>query len=191
MVSAASDVGNISVRMVREHMRDIPQASFPGGFSIRPMGRGEAGLWIDIQRDAERLMEIKENLFEKEFGSDFAATRERCFFIINARGVATGTISAWYSADYKGQDYGRIHWVAIREAYQGKGLARPALSHAMNYLAGRHKRAWLATSSARIPAIKLYLDYGFVPEMGVPNAAEAWEQVRGVLKHPVLMGLAV
>jgi ribosomal protein S18 acetylase RimI-like enzyme len=171
-------------------MRDIPEVAFPPGFGVRPMRRGEGALWIDIERDAEPYFAIGETLFSDEFGKDLAATERRCFFLTEEKGVAVGTISAWYSRDFKGRDHGQIHWFAIRRAYQGKGLGRAALSYAMKRLAERHERCCLFTQTARLAAIKLYLDFGFEPDVEPPGALEAWLEVRESLKHAGLEGLS-
>jgi GNAT superfamily N-acetyltransferase len=178
------------VDMIRPHLRDIPPVDFPDGFGIRTMRPDEAGLWADVQRDAEPFMDdITEGLFYAEFGTDLPATTRRCFFIVNERGAAVGTISAWYDRDYKGRDYGRIHWVAVRPAFQRLGLAKAGLSHAMRCLARWHERAYLSTQTRRLPAIRLYLDFGFVPDLEPPGAREAWREVRAALEHPALEGL--
>jgi len=179
---------NLHVRMIRPHLRDIPQFAFPEGFGIRPMRPGEAGLWLDIHRDAEPFFAIPEDLFAQQFGSDPAAQAWRCFFIVTARDVAVGTLSAWFNRDFQGADAGRIHWVAIRPAYQGRGLAKPAMAHAMNVLAHWHDRAYLDTSTGRLPAIKIYLDFGFLPDLSLPGAVAAWRRVAAVLPHPALEG---
>jgi GNAT superfamily N-acetyltransferase len=183
--SESSENGT-SVLMLRPHMDHIPQADFPAGFSMRPMRHDEAGLWTDIQRDSERLFTVGSELFQAEFGDDPDAWSRRCFFIVNALGVALGTISAWYSRGFNGQDHGRIHWFAIRPAWQGKGLARPALSYAMNVLAAHHQRAYLATSWDRPAAIKLYLDYGFLPAIDSPASRRKWQKAQDTLQSPVL-----
>jgi GNAT superfamily N-acetyltransferase len=177
---------DIPVHMLRPHMRDLPRFGFPEGYSIRPIRLDEAGVWTDIQRDAEPYITIDDGLFLREFGDDLPAVTRRCFLITGPRGVAAGTISGWYSRDFKGQDYGRIHWVAVRPAHQGRGLAKAAMSHVMARLAEWHERAWLATSTGRIGAIKIYLDFGFVPDMDGPNAETAWRQVAAKLDHPGL-----
>ena len=46
-------------------------------------------------------------------------------------------------------------------------------------------------ASARIPAIKVYLDFGFKPNMQTKDAAEAWAEVKGKLEHPLLEGVGV
>jgi beta-galactosidase/beta-glucuronidase/GNAT superfamily N-acetyltransferase len=177
---------NMTVNMIRPHLRDIPEVPFPEGYAVRALRRNEGGLWEDIWRDAEQFSKIENGLFEREFGDDPAAIERRCFIITAPDGVAAATISAWYSRDIDGLDYGRIHWVATRKAYQGKGIMRAGLSYALRQMAQWHTRAILGTSTGRIAAIKLYLDYGFVPDMNAPNAHEAWTSFRKKLDHPAL-----
>jgi beta-glucuronidase len=177
---------NWPVTMIRPHLRDIPHVAFPDGYGVRPLGRNEGGLWEDLWRDAEPFFKIENGLFDKEFGDDPAAIERRCFIITAPDGVAVGTISSWYSRDLKGQDYGRIHWVATRKACQGKGIMRAGLSYALEQMAQWHERAVLDTSTGRVGAIKLYLDFGFVPDLSAPRAREAWEAFRHKLNHPAL-----
>ena len=40
-----------------------------------------------------------------------------------------------------------------------------------------------------MPAIKLYLDFGFTPDLSRENSREAWTQVASVLEHPLLVQL--
>jgi GNAT superfamily N-acetyltransferase len=177
---------NTAVHMLRPTLSGIPQHPFPAGYSIRAMKRGDEVLWTDVQRDAEPFFKIEDGLFAAEFGSDWDVIKKRCFLICNERGATAGTISAWFSDNFKGGDWGRIHWVAVRPSAQGKGLAKAGLSHAMNVLAKHHQRAWLATSSGRLGAIKLYLDFGFVPDMEPADAGAAavWDGVFAALKNP-------
>lgn len=183
--------GGYPVHMIRPTLEAIPHVPFPDGFRIRPLRPDEGGLWLDIQRDAEPYFPIADDLFDSQFGYDPPAIPQRCYFVVDERGVAVGTISAWYNRDFKGGEWGQIHWVALRRAYQGKGLARPMLSHALTQMAQWHGRAFLGTSTQRLPAIKLYLDFGFVPDLDDPGAAEAWRTVAEELKHPALAGLGL
>jgi GNAT superfamily N-acetyltransferase len=184
-----ADGPDTPVNMLREHMRDIPEVPFPEGFSIRPMRAGEGALWTDVQRDAEEMFAVDDGLFEREFGDDLPATERRCFFVVESKGAAVGTASAWYSRDFRGANWGRIHWVAIRRAYRRRGLARAAVSHALRYLARHHERAWLATSTSRLGAIRIYLDIGFIPDLAPGNARAAWRKIAAAIDHPALAGL--
>ncbi|MCL5994905.1 MAG: GNAT family N-acetyltransferase, partial [Chloroflexi bacterium] len=177
---------NAPVTMFRAHLDDIPEVPFPAGYGVRPLRRNEGGLWEDIWRDAEPFFKIENGLFEKEFGDDPLAIERRCYIITAPDGTAAGTISSWYSHDLNGQDYGRIHWVATRKAYQGKGIMRAGLSYALRQMAQWHGRAVLDTSTGRVGAIKLYLDFGFRPDLSKPGAREAWAAFRQRLNHPAL-----
>ena len=177
---------NITVQMIRPHMRDIQDVAFPEGYSARPLRRNEGGLWEDIWRDAEPFFKIENGLFDTEFGDDPGAIERRCYIITAPDNVAVGTISSWYSRDINGLDYGRIHWVATRKYAQGKGIMRAGLSYALRQMAQWHERSVLGTSTGRIAAIKLYLDFGFVPDMYEPRALEAWTSYRAKLNHPAL-----
>jgi ribosomal protein S18 acetylase RimI-like enzyme len=150
------------------------------------MRRDEGPVWADVQRDAEPYISIDPGLFEREFGSDPAAIERRCFLLVNERDVAVGTISGWYALDFKGAPAGRLHWLAVRPACQGRGLGRAAVSFVLHRMAERHDRCFLITSAARLHAVKLYLDFGFRPDLERPGAVEAWESVREQLDHPVL-----
>jgi beta-glucuronidase len=174
------------VHMIRPHLERIPQIAFPEGYAIRPMRPDEGGLWADIERDAEDYFPITDRTFANEFSHDLHAVQWRCFIITDRRGVGVGTVSAWYNRDYRGQEVGLVHWIAIRPAYQGRGLGKAALSLCLNRLACWHDRALLGTQTRRIRAIKLYLNFGFVPDLDAPGMVEIWREVAQELKHPAL-----
>jgi hypothetical protein len=48
------------------------------------------------------------------------------------------------------------------------------LSYAMKKMAQWHDRAFLGTQTKRLGAIKIYLDFGFLPDMDHPGADIAW-----------------
>jgi hypothetical protein len=64
------------------------------------------------------------------------------------------------------------------------------MTHAMNRLAQSHPNAMLGTSTGRIWAIKVYLDFGFYPDPreleAKPEVIEGWTQVQAQLNHPLL-----
>ncbi|MHC4480764.1 MAG: GNAT family N-acetyltransferase, partial [Planctomycetota bacterium] len=123
--------GGARVTMVRERLDDVPVVEFPSGFGVRPMQPGEGALWEDILREALSERTVERGMFEQVFGSNLPATEWRCFFVVNEAGAAVGTVAAWYDRDFKGQDHGCVHWLVIRPDWQGKGLGRAALSHAL------------------------------------------------------------
>ena len=66
------------------------------------------------------------------------------------------------------------------------------MTHAMQILAQHHMRATLGTSSGRPWAVKVYLDFGFTPdvtELTNPKIQAAWQKVQAVIQHPQLAAL--
>jgi GNAT superfamily N-acetyltransferase len=185
-MSDAAKPRNIPVMMVRSTLGGFPQPPMPVGYSTRLWRPGDDETWVRIERESDRFNEITRATFEREFGYDLAAMADRGLFLAESGGEDVGTATAWYGDEKVGRDWGRIHWVAIVPAHQGKGLAKPMLAAAMRRLAASHSKAYLWTSSARIPAIKVYLDFGFRPEMSVDKAEDGWREVRAKLKHPLL-----
>jgi beta-glucuronidase len=180
-----------SLYMVRPHMHDIPQVSLPEGFRFRALHPDEGGLWTDIERDAEDFFPIEQTLFANQFGDDPQALRWRSYIVEDERGVGVATITSWYNRAYKDEEYGQIHWVAVRRAYWNRGLGKAMMTHALNQMAQWHDKAFLGTQSKRLPAIKVYLDFGFVPDLDSPFAREAWREVKAELKHPVLEAMVL
>ena len=180
---------NYGVTMIRQHMNHIPEFPCPEGFNVRNYRPDEGHIWTRIQRAAEPYITIDDGLFDREFSRDFKAMEDRSFFLITDDGEEIGTITAWWQSDWRGErggEWGQIHWVAIHPDYQGRGLSKPMMSVAMNRLKESHERCFLGTATKRIVAIKVYLDFGFYPDLRAENSQEAWEQVASVLEHPIL-----
>jgi GNAT superfamily N-acetyltransferase len=174
------------VIMVRPHMDNIPKVPFADGYGIRPMTLEDIALWTDIERDAEPFFKIGDSLFRTEFGADLESISRRCFILTDSRGLGVGTISAWYDRNFHGEDYGRIHWVAVRAGCQGKGLGKAGLAYAMERLAEWHDKAYLVTSTNRTGAVTMYLNFGFEPDLRPANARAAWSELNDRIHHPVI-----
>lgn len=186
MTTPNTDPAGIPVRMIRAHMRDLPQFALPADYAIRNVRAGEGPVWEAAWKQIEPYGPIPDGLFAREFGDDPARIEERCFFLESAQDGVVGTISGWNTAITGGPPWGHIHWVGVMPAHQGKGLCKAIMSHAMNFLAQRHDRCFLDTATARAGAIKVYLDFGFLPDMTYPNADAAWAAFRETLSHPAL-----
>jgi ribosomal protein S18 acetylase RimI-like enzyme len=173
--------------MTRPDFRNLPEAPPPAGYGIRPLRADEVAQWTDVQRDAEPVMEIDDGLFEREFGADAAMIEQRCFVAVTDAGEMVGVASGWHSPESHHPDSGRVHWVAVRPSHQRRGLARALLAHVMKEMANWHGSAWLATSTSRLGALRLYLDFGFTPEFRGDGDRAAWRRVAEALPHPALL----
>ena len=177
----------IAINMIREGLDGIAQHPPPAGYRIRPFRRGDRAAWVRIEQASEPYGRIDGRTFDQEFGGDLPALARRQLFLVTPDGQEVGTITAWYERSYHGRPWGRIHWLAVVPAHRGKGLAKAMMTAAMNRLrACGHRRAMLGTHTRRIAAIKVYLDFGFRPDMRAKDAERAWQLVRQSLDHPSL-----
>ncbi len=130
----------------------------PTGFSIRAYQSGDALHWRAIHERADPFNSFDEATFTTWFGDDEDQLRARQRFVVAPDGATIGTATAWFDS----VEVGRVHWVAIVPEHQGRGLARPLLSHIGQTLQDLgHSRAVLTTSLERPVAVALYRKFGF------------------------------
>ena len=176
--------------MVRETLDDLPDYPLPDGYSIRTFKGGEGPLWARIGFAAGNFKSLEEAMtrFREEFEAPVQDMESRCFFVVdNETGRAVGTAMAWYDSGFvEGENYGRVHWVAVIPEFQGKGLAKPLMCAVLRRLAESHSKAVLGTQTFRKPAINLYLDLGFVPYFKRETCPQAWAVLAAELRHPAL-----
>lgn len=172
------DLPDLEISMIRNTLDDLPDYSLPPGFTLRPYQPGDENAWVAIHLVADQFNIVTPELFVDQFGNDATLLRQRQFYLLDPQGQAIGTSSAWFNDDYHGTAWGRVHWVAITPSMQGRGLAKPLLAATCQRLRDLgHARAYLTTSGGRLPAIGLYLKFGFVPEILTPEDASIWADV--------------
>jgi GNAT superfamily N-acetyltransferase len=182
---------NVSFHMVRDDVADFPIYELPPGYRFRMYREGDEETWMELQRAAEPFFEVKPELFMREYGEHLDALPDRMFFVETLDGEPAASISAWWEKDrHNPMERGRIHWVVVHPKHQRRGITKPMMTRAMQRLALSHPAAMLGTSSGRIWAVKVYLDFGFYPdptEMAEkPEVAAAWRQLQEILHHPLL-----
>ena len=168
---------NIPVKMALATLDAIPAAALPEQYSFRAYQRGDIDAWVSLYRAAEIFQTINAETFIKAFHEDEDALRERLFFLCDAQGKLLGTSAAWYDDLTHDPAWGRVHWVAIHPDAQGQGLSKPLLTETLRRLRQLgHQQAYLFTSSGRIPALSLYIKYGFRPEIRSEAERQAWRE---------------
>ncbi|MBX3014336.1 MAG: GNAT family N-acetyltransferase [Caldilineaceae bacterium] len=175
--------------MVRPTLTNLPSFSLPAPYSLRWYQPGDEAAWVAIHVAADPFHTFTAATFAQEFAADRALLPTRQAYLCDSTGAPVGTTSAWFYTDEEGDAYGLVHWVALHPDHQGRGLAKPLLAlvcHQLQELG--HARAYLNTSTARLPAIRLYLQFGFVPQMRRDRAAtrQAWQEVQTQLAHPAI-----
>lgn len=184
------DTPNTELTMVRDDLASIPEYSLPAGYRFRTYRAGDDAVWVSLHRIGEPFIHVSHRLFEEQFGGAMDALDDRMFFVETLAGQPVGTITAWWEKDRHALDEsGRIHWVIVHPEHRGLGIAKAMMTKAMRRLLRSHARAMLGTSARRLHALKLYLDFGFLPknaEMQDLDVARAWWHVQSVLEHPRL-----
>jgi GNAT superfamily N-acetyltransferase len=176
---------NLDICMIRENLDDIPDYALPSGYAIRWYQPGDEESWYRIHLLADQYTKMTSGLFEEQFGGDARLLADRQCFLIDGNSALIGTATAWLGNHNK-QSRGRIHWVAIVPAEQGKGLARPLLATVCKRLKDLgHDSAFLTTQTVRIPAINLYLKFGFVPAINSERDKEIWRRLKKHLKYAI------
>ena len=180
---------NLNISMIRPTLENLPTFAIPAPYTLRWYQPGDEKAWLAIHIAADPYITYSAETFDKEFGAERALLPTRQAYLCDGMGALVGTSSAWFYTDEEGDPYGLVHWVAIHPSAQGQGLAKPLLGLVCARLRELgHERAYLNTASARIPAISLYLQFGFVPQMrrDRETTLRAWRQVSEWLTHPAI-----
>ena len=136
------------------------------------------GIWCEIECSAGEFLSKK--LAKDRFQSEFLATdtfeiSSRCFFLFHDN-KAVATATAWYG-EFEGEPAGRLHWVAVKKEFQGRGFSKIIVSEALSYLREYYSLAYLTTQPSSFKAIKIYLREGFTPLLESDADKKVWESV--------------
>ncbi len=155
--------------MTRDNLDDIAAPEPPPGVSLRPYRAGDEAVWTQIWRDAEPFDEIKDSTFHASLGADETVLAKCVWFAVDdATGSNIGTVTAW--SEPKSSEshpslagWGRVHWIAVVPAWQGRGVGKMLLRHCLNALIEQgHHETFLVTSAGRTGAVAMYEKHGFV-----------------------------
>ena len=149
--------------MFRPHLDGIPSAGpLPAGYELRRFGPDD---------DIDALGETLNWAFDRELDWSPERVRERLTDAQDVRAVYAafweGKAVATTSSRVKPEKYpdtGIVHWVATHPDHLRKGLGTALMERVMrDFVENGDKEALLETDDQRLPAIKRYLAYGFLP----------------------------
>lgn len=179
---------SIPIVMARHDLEGIARVPVPAGYRIRAFRPGEEAAWARVETAVGEFRDEVRALarFADEFGPHAGEMPERCLFLETADGEVVGTTTAWRNSDFHGGDWGRIHWVAVVPAHQGRGLGRLLVVEALLLMRRWHARAYLTTQTSSWVAVHLYLTLGFTPLLTGAAEEAGWELLRREVPHPLL-----
>lgn len=177
--------------LLEQDLDAIPCFSLPEGYRFVFYRPGDRDAWIDIEKSAKEFSTYEQglNAWGRYYGGREDTLLNRMVFIEDADGKKVATATAYY--DITGRDKsgsGWLHWVAVRREYQGKGLAKPLITHVLDIMRGLgYTHAKIPTQTTTWLACKVYLDLGFVPlPQNAVNSRDGWRIVKALTDHASL-----
>lgn len=152
---------SVNISLVRPHLHD-PSAGRPllEGYTLRRLEHG----------DEPQLAQLLSSTFKNAWTEERVAltlTRAadvRAVYGIVRHGELVATASSQFRPE-RDPAAGFVHWVATHPGHRSRGLASALLGRLLEDFSARgYTRARLDTQPERLPAIRSYLKFGFVPE---------------------------
>lgn len=166
------------------------ETPLPEGYRFVWYQDGDKKEWKEIEYSAKELIssEEGERCWEQYYAGKEEELLTRMLFIETDAGEKIATATAFYEPrDPDGA--GWLHWVSIKREYQGKGLARPLISRALNRLVELgYTKIKIPTQTTTWVAVRLYLSYGFrpIPKNAI-SSQEGYQIIRTLTGMPCLM----
>ncbi len=191
----------MQLRMVRPDLDNLPQLQIPCNYSLRTYQIGDDQHWA--------------NVINNSFGGRRTATDARCeimnhaifepegLFFCTHQQQPVGTACAWRWHDPNETEIGQLHMVGVHSNHAGHRLGRCVSLAVLHHLKRRqYTCAILGTDDFRLPAIKTYLNLGFLPicvdddqperwrnigpRLGLPPLEDGMNQIRFKLPKPII-----
>jgi len=161
--------------MKRPNLNNLDEIIIPEGYQLRTYIEGDQEAWIEIIKATFPIGGLDWNVdrFQREF-LDCPQFRYNSLFFATYEGEPVGTTCAWIEPSNEGL----LHMVAVLPEHQGKRLAYVLCLSAVHYFKEKgFETVKLNTDDNRLPAIKTYLNLGFVPEYIDESHKELWSVV--------------
>lgn len=178
----SNQVHKPQLKMLRPDLDGLPEIRLPEGYSVRSYLPGDSQAWSNIIGESFKKTAADFD-FDKIMRSDPAFRERRIWFII-FEGNPVATASAFIQPGFM-RLAGMIHYVGALAGHEGKKLGYWVTLAALRCMSAEGwGRAWLATDDFRLPAIKTYLNLGFVPLLVDEGQRARWRNVFAELKLP-------
>lgn len=170
----------MQLRMFRSNLEGLPELALPEGYRLRTYQPGDEDAWARIMNQgigtdwtAERCRQ--ELIDRPQF------TPDRLFFVV-AKGEPVGSACAWVW-DPSERETGYVHMVCVVPEHRGRRLGYLLTLATLHWFRDHgFRHAILDTDDFRLPAIKEYLNLGFVPLLREDSHLERWQKVAAELK---------
>lgn len=165
MIDASIEYKSIIMRCDR--IDKSAYLELPSGVEVVFYKAGMEMVWAKVQKAAGEFAEDSVSdaaaCFMERYGDRQQELSERCVFLKEQEtGSYIGTCMAWFEQK-NGDGVPVLHWLAVDDAYAGKGYARMLITQVMKLFErfAKGEKIYLHTQPCSYRAIKLYNDFGF------------------------------
>lgn len=171
------------LRMVRPHLKDLPKLEIPNGYGLRTYREGDEVHWANIISDSFGGRERTAQDTQNEITGRDVFVADGLYFVTH-QDVPVGTACAWRQSIDE-TDVGYVHMVGVLGEHTGHKLGK-WVSLAVLYYFRDHgfTCSMLDTDDFRIPAVKTYLNLGFIPVYVDETQPKRWEEILEKLELP-------
>jgi len=152
----------------------------PVGYAIRQYAPGDEVDWCRCCYGSEMgVKEISAEEFFRFMGGDETVELCNIYFLVSEKDGIVGTTTYQHRSS---PGEANIHMVGLLDSHRGRGLSRCMLQYALQKIASDGKKTVrLSTDDWRLPAIKTYLNCGFLPDTTDEGVKARWRAVLGKL----------
>ena len=152
----------------------LEERNLPAGYQLRPYRLGDEDAWTELLNDNGELGAWDRDRIQREVVGDLV--NEAQFFVV--RGEELVATSGLYNRNLDGTACWEIGWIATHPQHQGKGLGCAVVAASLRSALERGGRSvFLRTDDFRLPALKLYLKLGFIPDYSDTTYGERWRAI--------------
>lgn len=164
------------LRMVRPNLLDLPNIELPTDYKLRTYRTGDEQHWANIITDSfggrPRTVQDTTN----EITSRDVFLPDGLFFVTH-NDIPVGTATAWRQS-VEESDIGYVHMVGVLGEHTGRKLGKWVSLAVLYYFRDNgYVCSMLDTDDFRLPAIKTYLNLGFVPVYVDKTQPERWDKI--------------
>jgi len=167
--------GQLQMTWPEDRMSDPPEWTVPGGYALRTFRKGDEEAYLDLMHSAGFDHWTRDNLDDVVKN----AIPNGVFFVEHtASSQIVATAMGWYRPHESFPDGHELGWVAATPEHRGRGLGRVVISASTRaMLEDGAKTIYLLTDDWRLPALRIYLEVGYVPFFREPEVEQRWREL--------------
>jgi mycothiol synthase len=166
-----------SLRLGFTRFDDLPEPQVPDGYALRTFRDGDEDSWLSVLGTGGWDAWDRDRLDAMLAGGPAQVPRDGIVFATRDGRIVGAACPTLHGGDSMAA--AEVGWVVVDTAHRGRGLARAIVTAMLGLVRERgYRYAFLRTEPFRVPAIRLYLDLGFQPEMVDARHPAWWKAFR-------------